>query len=95
MLIKLKIIKKEPWDWDNLPKDNDSIEYGYSNDYVYVNSSMVTHVVELTGKLILCEIDKIIPKCRLYRVFLCGSNDHVAILHIDEWLKLEEAINNG
>jgi hypothetical protein len=92
MLIELKIIKKKPWDFDNLPEDNDSFEYGHSNDCIYVNSSMVSHVVEFTGKLILYKIK---PKCRLYKIFLCGSNDYVAILHPDEWLKLEEAVNNG
>ena len=91
MLIELKIIKREPWCF-NYPEDDDSIEYGYSNDYVYVNPSMVSHVVEITGKLILYKIK---PPCVFYKVFLCGSNDHVAILHTDEWLKLEEAINNG
>ena len=90
MLIKLKLTQERPWTTSFYERDYP--EYENSDMNVYINTNMVSNILQHYGfKKISGKLQKVL----FYSVYVSGEGEYIAIIDHDEWLKLEEAVNNG
>jgi len=90
MLIKLKLTQERPW--HTSPYERDYPEYENSDMNVYINTNMVSNILQDYG---FKKISGRLQRVLFYFVYVSGEGEHIAIIDHDEWLKLEEAVNNG